>query len=528
MKDQTSPVLRKLSQAMQVKRGLSNFSFPSSSEHLGSSDISSRSLPPISIETSVNCKTVNSAEKPLFSHNWENPRMYSPLSVPSGKGECNLRECHYDSLPISPARKVHPSQQPSPLSSSSQLTQRDERLASKFRLPIGGLQRKPTIRTSCGGASLPRLNYAERFTKNVPLSPLVSKASTLLSARNASDKTLIEHLAKKNIHINRSPNAVPSPQLLAPRRADRRAVLISLTYNYSKHVNSMPSCVKDLSKLYDLLMLQLRFEKENIWVLSDELRVVPGAVSFTPTRENVINSLKWLIKDSRRGDQLMFYFCGQGCRVQRGRGHAVPFQYYIMPADYRPGYAISDTELHNALVQRLPDGATLTAVLDCHYSEKLMKLPFIHSMTKGRRRTFILEEELEFPEEDVYPERATGLTSLLLFGRLKRELEYRRKTALERRNQAALSCFDSGTVICIATSVEFELDQLRAARTKRHGILTSAFISYMKHATTRVEKISYRRMLCEMAAWMASNKEVRLPTFLSSHDLNPDTKITLL
>lgn len=400
--------------------------------------------------------------------------------------------------------------------------------SSTCKLSSSALRQKKTVRLSLEAPSLTRLNYAERFSMDVPLSPLDSRMNPLLSPRRAPEKTLREHLAKKNIYINRTSTPPQPLKPLVTKRSDRKAVLVALTYMYSERVKTLPSCTKDVSKLYDLLLLELGFDKENIWVLSDEPRTVPGAVSFTPTRNNVVNSMEWLVKDCRRGDQLVFYFCGQGSRIEKGHRDAVPIEYYIVPADYRPGYAISGTELHNALVQSLPDGATLTAMFDCHYSEKLMKLPFIHSITRGRRKTFILEEELEYPEGDLLCGTKVRPSAVLLFSRYKRGLEFRRKTALERRSQAALSYIDNGTVICIATSAEFEPDQSKAVRSKRHGILTSAFISYMNFAVNQRGKISYRKMLCEMAAWMASNKEVRLPTFLSSHDLTPDMTITLL
>lgn len=504
----------------------------SSSKQPGNSESAFPSLPPPrAIEGFESSIKICSALTPHSSINWEmsKPPVVPPISSPRGQKEIYEQWSH--SLAISPPVTSKPSgrQDSVLLSSPSTASSQLRGPLSTRKLPNGAVQGERTVRMlPVEAPSLTRLSYAKRCFVDAPLSPLDSRVNTVLSPRHSHEKTLREHLAKKNIHINRTPNSIQAPKLSLTGRSDRRAVLVALTYIYSERVKTLPSCAKDVSRLYDLLLLKLGFDKENIWVLSDEPRIVPGAISFTPTRENIVNSTKWLMKGCRQGDQLMFYFCGQGSREERGYKDVVPVEYCIVPADYRHGHAISSAELHSTLVRSLPDGVTLTTLFDCHYSEKVMKLPFIHSTTRARKRTFTLEEELEYPEEDLLSGTTMRPNAVLLFSRFKRDLEFRRKTALEKRKQAALSCLENGTVICIATSAELELDQSKAVRSKRHGILTSAFISYMNFAVEQPEKCSYRKMLCEMAAWMASNREVRLPTFLSSHDLTPDMTITLL
>lgn len=383
-------------------------------------------------------------------------------------------------------------------------------------------------------SSLSTLGYAKRLSIDVPLSPLDSRSKSMLTPRGPPMRTLgsaFRSGSSAGQSINKRREKLPSTPLLPrapPQRPTRKAVLISLTYVHNSQVKSLPSCAREVSRLYDLLLFNLCFFKDDIWVLSDEPRIVPGAVSFTATRANINNSLKWLMSGICRGDQLLFYYCGQAAllRTIEKPGASGP-EYCIIPADFPSAAAISSAHLSKTLVEGLRDGATLTALFDCRHSDKIMKMPFIHSMTKGRRRKFSLEEELEIPADQLASPRDIVLSSILRLGRYKREAEERKKAALYKRNQDALSLFDNGTVICLAASAEYNADSPLSIQARNHGILTSSFVSYMRHASGEEEKTNYRTMLCEMASWMYSKGELRLPMLHCSHNISPNMKVTL-
>lgn len=379
------------------------------------------------------------------------------------------------------------------------------------------------------------LGYAQRLSIDVPPSPLDSRSKSMLSPRPPPMKTLttnfrtINSLNQGYRNKDQKLSLAPSSPRLSPPRPTRKAVLISLTYVHNSQVKSLPSCAKQVSRLYDLLLLNLCFYKENIWVLSDEPRIVPGAVSYTATRANIDNSLKWLMSGIGRGDQLMFYYCGQAAllrSIEKGRSSGP--EYCVIPADFPSAAAIPSSYLSKTLVDGLRDGATLTALFDCRHSEKLMKMPFIHSITRSRRRKFSLEEELDVPIDQLVSPRGIVLSSIFhRMGRYKREVEERKKAAIQKRNKDALSLFDKGTVICIAASAEFVADSPLGVQARNHGILTSSFVSYMKHASGEEGKTDYRTMLCEMASWMFSKGELRLPMLHCSHNISPNMEVTL-
>lgn len=56
-------------------------------------------------------------------------------------------------------------------------------------------------------------------------------------------------------------------------------------------------CVNDTEVMKTFLLSQ-GFKEENIRILTDD----PAGKSGIPTRENMINSLKWLIHDAKKND----------------------------------------------------------------------------------------------------------------------------------------------------------------------------------------------------------------------------------
>lgn len=391
-------------------------------------------------------------------------------------------------------------------------------------MATGGLQRKPSVRTRRPRKSLVELTYAERNPQEVPLSPLASKASPKDSLQSPTGQ--VQRKPFRNTSRNRiSYHGVPTPPA---KVGNKKAVLINANYKNTEGVRKLESC-SSLSSLYDLLVLNLGFSRENVWVLTEEPRAVPGAATFSPTRANIVNGMRWLVSNSSQGDQLMFSFSGHGCRVVRNT-HPNGIDDCILPSDYPTSNPIAENEINEILVQNLRNGATLTTLFDCRNSARLMKLPYVHVMAKRAKGTFFLREEFELPNAVSGSARGVVLKSVLRFSRIKKEnLDLRKKVAEERRNTVAAACFDNGTVICITASSAPEDDSSSiASAPANHGALTSAFVSYMRYSATQKNKPSYSSVLCAMSSWLFSNGGDRLPQLSSTHNVSPDMTVTLL
>ncbi|OJA19969.1 hypothetical protein AZE42_04208 [Rhizopogon vesiculosus] len=78
-----------------------------------------------------------------------------------------------------------------------------------------------------------------------------------------------------------------------------------------------------------------------------------------PTRRNILDGLRWLVRDAHPNDALFFHYSGHG-------GHEA----MIYPVDYKRAGMIIDDEMHYILVKSLPVGCRLTAVFDSRYSSQ--------------------------------------------------------------------------------------------------------------------------------------------------------------
>lgn len=392
-------------------------------------------------------------------------------------------------------------------------------------LAAGAFQVKPKIRPARTRYSLSDLTYAERNMQDVPMSPLVTRGGPVKSLAD-SGETDVRSPYSRSLSRNRRLSNVPYNA--SPKNSSRKAVLIHACYINTEGAQRLRS-QSNLASMYDLLVLSLGFSRGNVWVLTDEPKTIPGAVNFTPTRGNILNSMRWLVKGSSAKHQLLFCFSGHGCRVLKERNPVAVFEDCILPCDYPMSSPISETEIKQILVQNLRNGATLTSLLDCQNSAQLMNLPYIHAAARGAKGSFFLREE---PEAQRFTSASTPgvvLNSVLRFSKLKRGgAEQRRMAAQERRNANAATCFDNGTVICISWSFETESEcPSISSSPPNHGCLTHAFVRYLKHSAAEKSKPSYSTALCAMSAWLSS-RGGNLPQFSSTHKVSPDKPISLL
>lgn len=85
------------------------------------------------------------------------------------------------------------------------------------------------------------------------------------------------------------------------------------------------------------------------------------------TRARMLEALTTLVKDSRRGDQLVFQFAGHGTQVPDLNGDEVDrFDEALVPIDYQRGQLLTDDDIYQVCAQlRERPGVTLTFFMDC-------------------------------------------------------------------------------------------------------------------------------------------------------------------
>lgn len=152
----------------------------------------------------------------------------------------------------------------------------------------------------------------------------------------------------------------------------RKALLIGI--NYFGTAAELKGCINDVRAMRELLVSHgFSPAPEHMCVLTDDQRD-PRA---QPTKANILSACRWLAADARPGDVLFFHFSGHGAQ-QADPLYAEEdgMDETIVPVDMQRNGQITDNELHAILVEPLPSGCRLTAVMDCCHSGTGLDLPF--------------------------------------------------------------------------------------------------------------------------------------------------------
>jgi len=98
----------------------------------------------------------------------------------------------------------------------------------------------------------------------------------------------------------------------------------------------------------------------------------------------MMKAIHWLVSGASKGDALFFHYSGHGgqmrdadCTEDDG------FDETLIPCDYTSCGQIPDDTLWKELVNKVPEGVRLTAIMDCCHSGTGLDLPFKFQMGRG-------------------------------------------------------------------------------------------------------------------------------------------------
>ncbi|KAJ7676861.1 peptidase C14, caspase domain-containing protein [Mycena polygramma] len=161
----------------------------------------------------------------------------------------------------------------------------------------------------------------------------------------------------------------------------RRALCIGINYRGQRH--ELRGCINDAKHVFSFLVRHAGYKAEDIVMLTDDS---PHARS-QPTRQNIIEAMRWLVRDARPQDALFFHYSGHGGQTPDLDGDEVDgYDEVIYPLDYKGAGFIVDDEMHDIMVKPLPTGCRLTALFDSCHSGTALDLPYIydhHGRLKG-------------------------------------------------------------------------------------------------------------------------------------------------
>ncbi|KAI9508466.1 peptidase C14, caspase domain-containing protein [Russula earlei] len=117
----------------------------------------------------------------------------------------------------------------------------------------------------------------------------------------------------------------------------RKALCVGI--NYTGQQNSLHGCVNDAQDVYQFLNEHHRYPHSDILLLTDHN---PDPRS-QPTRENLLNAMRWLVEDAQADDALFIHYSGHGGRVRDMEGdESDGFDEVIFPLDFRTAGIITD------------------------------------------------------------------------------------------------------------------------------------------------------------------------------------------
>ena len=160
----------------------------------------------------------------------------------------------------------------------------------------------------------------------------------------------------------------------------KKALLIGI--NYTGHsAGVLRGCHNDCLNMKTYICSEQGYNDNNIVLLMDQ----PGTpASGMPTRANITNAMKWLMKDARAGDSLFLHYSGHGGQVADTDGDEEDgMDETLVPLDYQSAGQITDDELHLLLVAPMPEGVKMTCVFDCCHSGTILDLPYVYKPGQG-------------------------------------------------------------------------------------------------------------------------------------------------
>ncbi|KAF3325095.1 metacaspase-1-like isoform X1 [Carex littledalei] len=159
-------------------------------------------------------------------------------------------------------------------------------------------------------------------------------------------------------------------------QGSKKAVICGISYKGSEY--ELKGCLNDAKCMKYMLVNRFHFPESSILMLTDE-ETDPYKV---PTKKNIRMAFYWLVQGCQAGDSLVFHYSGHGGQQKDENGDEIDgFDETILPVDFEEEGMIIDDEINETIVNPLPRGAKLHAIVDACHSGTVLDLPFLCKMT---------------------------------------------------------------------------------------------------------------------------------------------------
>ncbi|MED6185270.1 hypothetical protein PIB30_055447 [Stylosanthes scabra] len=172
--------------------------------------------------------------------------------------------------------------------------------------------------------------------------------------------------------------ALSSSSSSFPGRHRKRAVLCGVSYTKMKL--KLKGTINDTNNMRELLIKNFKFPNECIRVLTEQEQ----NADLIPTKHNIMESLRWLVKDCQAGDSLVFYFSGHGLQQPDFKEDEIDgFDEALCPVDFIKEGMIIDNDINSTIVWPLKSGVTLHTIVDACHSGTILDLLYVYNLERN-------------------------------------------------------------------------------------------------------------------------------------------------
>lgn len=170
----------------------------------------------------------------------------------------------------------------------------------------------------------------------------------------------------------------------------KRVLLIGINYIEDER-NRLMGCINDIVNM-DSKIRKVYPDCKEIRSLSDN----QADPLKKPTRKNILDGINWLTQGLVAGESVLFHYSGHGgLTLDRSGDEKSGYDSCIYPIQNGKIECITDDELKECLVNKIPTNCKCFAILDCCHSGSALDLRYVYNApTYGK---------LEISQNDQYP-----------------------------------------------------------------------------------------------------------------------------
>jgi metacaspase-1 len=173
----------------------------------------------------------------------------------------------------------------------------------------------------------------------------------------------------------------------------RKALLIGI--NYCGTSSELRGCVNDCLNIRHMLINKFQVKESDIVLLTE----ASNDLNLIPTKANIITQMKKLVEGANSESRLFFHYSGHGSFIPDRNGDENDgHDEALCPLDYNKGLIVDD-ELRQVLINPLPKGCNLFAIIDaCHSGTALdLRANYLFHNRKNKER-YRIEIEKNMPD----------------------------------------------------------------------------------------------------------------------------------